>query len=441
MWAVRKLKPNAFAREIKLSDDFAQPENLAALLPAFSAALPFLLLIMATLRLPLTNPAPVFGLALLLVVLLLGLAKIFSFEWLPAVALACVTALECAWHFNRFDPATATQPLMWYLIFFAGFALFPFVFLKQFSAKVIPWATAALAGLPQFFLVHRLVKAAYPNEVMGLLPAAFALPTLLSLVVVLKKVPTLNPARLTQLAFCGGVALFFITLVFPIQFSHQWITLGWALEGAALLWLFHRVPHPGLRLTGIGLLAAAFVRLALNPAVLSYHPRSATPILNWYLYTYGAVTVCLFAGARLLAPPRHLVLKSNVPPLLAGLGMVLAFLLLNIEIADYFSAPVGHPHLSIRGEFRTRHDVFDCLGAVRTGVARDWHRPKNSRFALRRPGVVERDIAQTVLPRPRPSWRALSHWRCCWGGRNRHPGLVRLPTLLRRGQAGEGGER
>lgn len=156
-----------------------------------------------------------------------------------------MTALECAWHFNRFDPATATQPLMWYLIFFAGFALFPLVFLKQFSAKVIPWATAALAGLPQFFLVHRLVKAAYPNEVMGLLPAAFALPTLLSLVVVLKKVPTLNPARLTQLAFCGGVALFFITLVFPIQFSHQWITLGWALEGAALLWLFHRVPHPG----------------------------------------------------------------------------------------------------------------------------------------------------------------------------------------------------
>jgi uncharacterized membrane protein len=45
----------------------------------------------------------------------------------------------------------------------------------------------------------------------------------------------------------------------------------------------------------------------------------------------------LFAGARLLAPPRHLVLGSNTPPVLNGLGTVLAFLLLNIEIADYFS--------------------------------------------------------------------------------------------------------
>jgi uncharacterized membrane protein len=131
-------------------------------------------------------------------------------------------------------------------------------------------------------------------------------PPLLSLVVVLKKIPAENPARMTQLAWFGGVALFFITLIFPIQFDRQWITIGWALEGAALLWLFHRVPHPGLRLTGVGLLVAAFVRLAFNPAVLEYHARSATPIFNWYLYAYGIVTVCLFAGAKLLAPPRNL---------------------------------------------------------------------------------------------------------------------------------------
>jgi uncharacterized membrane protein len=103
--------------------------------------------------------------------------------------------------------------------------------------------------------------------------------------------------------------------------------------------LFHRVPHPGLRLTGFGLLVAAFVRLALNPAVLSYHPRAAMPIVNWYLYAYGLVILSLFAGARLLAPPRHLVLQSNVQWILAGLGTALSFLLLNIEIADYFSAP------------------------------------------------------------------------------------------------------
>jgi uncharacterized membrane protein len=135
------------------------------------------------------------------------------------------------------------------------------------------------------------------------------------------------------------VALLFITLIFPIQFELQWITVGWALEGAALLWLFQRVPHEGLRLAGLGLLIAAFARLAFNPAVLAYHPR-ATPILNWYLYAYGLTAVCLLAGARLLAPPRHRVLEANAPVILNSLAGVLAFLLLNLEIADYYN-PAG----------------------------------------------------------------------------------------------------
>jgi uncharacterized membrane protein len=195
------------------------------------------------------------------------------------------------------------------------------------------------------------VAAAYPNHVMGLLPAAFAILPLLGLLVILKTVPAENTARMTQLAWFGGVALFFITLIFPIQFERQWITIGWALEGTALLWLFHRLPHPGLRIAGAGLLVAAFARLAFNPAVFDYHPRSATPILNWYLYAYGLTTVCLFAGARLLAPPRNRLLGMNAPPILAGLATVLAFLLLNIEIADFFSEPGSALTFQFNGNF------------------------------------------------------------------------------------------
>ncbi len=344
VWLVRKLKPSALARGLNLNDDFSAPENLAALLPAFSAILPFLLLIMATLRLPLANPSPVFGVALLLVVLLLGVTKLFRQNFMPVIGFACIAALEATWQANRFDPNnpanSPTLALTWYLIFYGLFALFPFLFLKQFRDKVAPWAAAALVGLPQFLLVYRLVKVAWPNEMMGLIPAAFAIPPLLALVVVLKQIPSETKSRLTQLAIFGGVGLFFITLIFPIQFEKQWWTIAWALEGAALLWLFHRVPHDGLRLTGVALLVAAFVRLALNVEVLQYAVRSTTPVFNWYLYTYGLVTVCLFLGARLLAPPRNLVLKSNVPPILYTLGTVLAFLLLNIEIADAFT-PAG----------------------------------------------------------------------------------------------------
>ena len=47
----------------------------------------------------------------------------------------------------------------------------------------------------------------------------------------------------------------------------------------------------------------------------------------------------MFVAARLLAPPRNLVLNKNAPPLLNSLGTILAFVLLNIEIADYFTKP------------------------------------------------------------------------------------------------------
>src|SRR5437016_1901869 len=312
-WLGRRLpaKKTGADQASDLSDDLAEQ------IPSFAVVLPFALLVMMVGRLPLANPSPVFGLAMLLVAMLLAVTWKLKFEWLPLIGLGCVAALEHAWYLRLFTVDLAVPALTWYLVFYVVFSIFPFA-IRQFAQVKGPWFAAALAGPAQFFLVHQLVKAAWPNQIMGLLPAAFALPALLGLVGVLRTVPADSPARMTQLALFGGSALFFITLIFPIQYERQWLTIAWALEGAALCWLFHRVQHPGLRLTGVALLATAFVRLALNPAVLSYHPRSATPILNWSLYTYGLVTVSLFAGARLLVPPRDRVLTINAPALLCA---------------------------------------------------------------------------------------------------------------------------
>jgi hypothetical protein len=340
-WACRRFTTTE-THAPKLFGDITDLGNLSVQLPALSAATPFLLLIMVTLRLPLANPFAVFAVALLLVLLLLGMSEILLLEVLPAIGLGCVLALEHVWHFQHFNPSNpsrAATPLIWYLGFYAVFSIFPFIFHRKFAGKTAPWAAAALAGPLHFYLVYDVVCSAYPSPIPGLVPLAFALPAFLGLLVLLKRTSLTGSARNAQLALFGGAALFFITLIFPIQFDRQWITVGWALEGAALCWLFNRIPHPGLRLTGVVLLVIVFARLALNPAVLSYHPRSAFPILNWYLYTYGIATVCLFAAGRFLAPPRHLVLGSNVLPLLYTLGTALAFLIVNIEIADYFSAP------------------------------------------------------------------------------------------------------
>lgn len=322
--------------------DPAGPEGRASRLthlPALSVLMPFLLLVMMTQRLPLANPSGVLGLGLLLAVLCLGLSRALLVAWLPGWALAGAALLEYAWEARHFTRGFDAVPLAWYLAFYAVFALFPFLFRARLAALTGPWAVAAMSGVVQFPLIHRIAQRTSWHDAMGLVPAFFALAPLASAVAIHRLPPAESRVRLNQLAWFGGVALFFITAIPPVQFDRQWITLSWALEGAALLWLFRRVPHPGLRVVGTGLLVATFVRLALNPEVLEYHARATTPIFNWYLYTYGVAIGCFFFGATRLSPPDDRALGMRVPPLLYSLGTILAFLLLNIEIADFFNPP------------------------------------------------------------------------------------------------------
>ena len=313
--------------------------NTANVLPVASCSMPFLLLILMVMQLPVANPTPVFGAGLLLVILLLGLSVIARQTLLVLVAALCCMALEGAWHASRFNPESPVTPLAWYLGFYALFTVFPFVYRKLREDHTEPWIASALSGIGHFMLIHSLVRHAWPNEIMGLLPAAFAVPSILSLLAVLRTAPSMDKPTQVRLSWLGGVALLFITLVFPIQFDRQWLTVSWALEGACLVWLFRRVPHSGLLWTGLTLLAVSFVRLTFNPAVFSAYPRSGTAIFNWHLYAYGIVAIAQFLGAWWLPAERRRFQQFDLSAILWSMGGLLLFLLLNIEIADYFTAP------------------------------------------------------------------------------------------------------
>ena len=164
------------------------------------------------------------------------------------------------------------------------------------------------------FRAHpRLDHPTYPGWRDGFLPALFILPYALGVFYLIRKLGVVPASGDARLAWQGGAALLFLSLIFPLQFEREWITLGWAFEGLALLALFRVVPNAGLRLVGAGLLCMAFVRLALNPAVFEYHPRTGTRIWNWYLYAYGLTSVCLFAGAWLVQKYRETLLALVDP--------------------------------------------------------------------------------------------------------------------------------
>ncbi len=304
-------------------------------LPTLSAAMPFVLLAMAAIQLNFDNLSPLFGVAALLLGLLLGLAYYGGSQGLVLLALGGVCLVEFATHAKYIDPASAALRLSWHGGFWAVFWAAPFAFMRRQPASNPAFVASALAGPIHLLLVWHVVEIGFPGFRLSLLPLIFAAPYLISTALLWRTED--KPERLTRLAWQAGMALFFITLFVPVEYKRQWLTIGWALEGVALLWLFHHVPHRGLTWVGIGLLTVSFARLALNFEILRYYPREGTAPWNWFLYAYGIVIACLFLGAYLLAPPRNRVGEVNVPPWLRAMGTLLAFWLLNIEIASHYS--------------------------------------------------------------------------------------------------------
>lgn len=200
-----------------------------------------------------------------------------------------------------------------------------------------PWLAAVVASAV-FFLAARqgLVRGGY-GDVIGALPVLQAL-ALVPLLLRLLRLQPEGERDQGRLVLVAGAILAFVTAAIPLQLEKEWITLGWALQAVALAWLHGRIPHRGLLLWIAGLTVLVFARLALNPAVLAYHAKSAVPVFNWYLYTYLGAAGAFFASARLLRDQADgvpgLPRLSTVQAVLAA---VLLFLLLNIEIADYFS--------------------------------------------------------------------------------------------------------
>ncbi len=374
----------ALVRRFGGADAASAPQDrLRQQLPVLSSLLPFVLLVMATSRLPLPTPHSILGLALLLTALALGLARLLQRGALALCALAGVLAVAYTWHNWQSTEASAAGALAWYLGYGLLFLVFPFVYRATFAGERLTWLASALA-LPAFFpLIHSAVRLGWPAAIPGLVPALLALPALGALVATLRGEPAGSPRRLGRLALYGGVALLFITLIFPLQFDRQWLTLAWALEGAALLWLFHRVPHRGLPIAGVLLLAVAFVRLAFNPAVLAYQHGGDARIFNTYLYTYGVTALCLLAGARLLAPPRERVLGLNARAWLSALAGILLFLLLNIEIADYFAEPYDRLTFDFSGNFARdmSYTIGWALYALALLVVGIWKKQRGPRYA------------------------------------------------------------
>ena len=167
------------------------------------------------------------------------------------------------------------------------------------SSRPGSWASLAAASAVGFVL---LARAAAPR--VGIADDDFpggGLALTTALVVAAAGWPVFrrrasDPDAARPLAALAAGATSLVSLAVPMELDRQWLTVAWALEIPALIWLARRLEVGALRVMAAVLGVAVGVRLVINPHVVEY-AFGTTPLWNGLLWVYGVPLAAVTAAA------------------------------------------------------------------------------------------------------------------------------------------------
>lgn len=297
--------------------------------------------------------------------LILALAWNRRWPYVAPAAVAPAWLAVASWQAYHPQAAAWKGTLAMATALYAMFVAYPFVLHRRARDSRDPYLTAVAASAFFFFTARAAILQGGQTSIVGIVPVIEA--AILALLLrQLLGIQAPGARDVGRLALVAASALAFVTVAIPLQLSHQWITIGWALEGAALAWLYRRMPHRGLLYGSAALLAVVFVRLALNQAVFVYEPRGMR-VLNWYLYTYLVCSLALLVAAWWLSATadRLTATGPRMSSLLPAGGVILLFLLLNIEIADFYATG---PEITFKFGVTIAQDLTYTIGWLVFGL-------------------------------------------------------------------------
>lgn len=241
-----------------------------------------------------------FSYLLLLDVAVLVLVMLRPWSRLLFSAFAGTALYVAGWYETFYSNAQFVRTALFLTGFFLLFAFAPRLIRIDRKAEVkggwdslalivMPVANAVLTFLALYAMLERR-EAAWAEPWVAVLFAAFYL--------MLLKLPARGVLR-ADTALSANLDLtatvVFLALAIPLKTHGRWLTVGWLVEGAALLWVARRTRLPLLRgLALLCLLLGLSALLTINPAV------RATPILNERFATY-CVAIAAFVFTGLLA--------------------------------------------------------------------------------------------------------------------------------------------
>jgi uncharacterized membrane protein len=285
--------------------------------------------------------------------------------WRRLLVLSYIGAqiLYIGWYFEFYNRTELNLTVAFATLFFAIFAVAPLV-ARRPEGEAAPFAAIPLllafvnAGV--FFLeVYAMVE-----EIDKHAMAWFALALAAVYIFLSRQAREYYPnkedaQRLHYLHL--ALAIGFITIAIPIRLDGHWITIGWLVEAAVLLWLGDRIRSSFLSAFAVGALALGVVRLL---AVDNFN--ATTLIFNARMGTYAVAIAVLAAMAWYGQRRSDEVGRQGAAVAVVALN-VLALIALSHEVADYYARQMA---VAMPRHNHGRYTPYDAATAYNTRTIR-----------------------------------------------------------------------
>ena len=237
--------------------------------------------------------------------------------------------LYVGWDVEFYTRAQLQPTLIFASLFFIVFAIAPLFMLRQeHGAGMMPLALAFVNAATYFCQAYVMI-----TEISNTAMAWFSL----ALAAVYLALNRMRPRssdeaaeanlRLMHLALAVGL----ITVAIPIRLEAHWITIGWFIESAVLLWLGSRIKSDLLNVFAITALVLGVGRLLLYDNF-----QSTVLIFNMRMLVY-VIAIGVLGLIAYHASKRTDDLARNVGAVAVVALNALALRGLSLEVADYYS--------------------------------------------------------------------------------------------------------
>jgi uncharacterized membrane protein len=244
--------------------------------------------------------------------------------------------LYIGWYSSFYDLTQLRMTVAFATLFFAIFAIAPLLAqpaAKGWMSDSVPPLVAVVNAAGYFLQIYIMF------EEIGTKDTAWFALALAALYIFLSRQTrgrTDNPeaARTVDLLHLA-LAIGFITVAIPIRLDAHWVTMGWFVEAAVLLWVAERIHSELLNLFVIGALVLGVGRLLLIDNFVI-----TQPIFNSRMATYAVAIAVL--GAVAWYGSRRNDENGRIAAAISVIALnLLALIALSREVADYYAQEIN----------------------------------------------------------------------------------------------------